>query len=89
MILLSSLISAFETELLAQYRNVLLPGHRRALDAMKACRTALSPRMQAQCPACDHQTFRGPDLALQLSCKALAKILIEFNRKQAEYRNRY
>ena len=57
MILLSSLISAFETELLAQYHNVLLPGHRRALDAMKACRTALSPRMQAQCPACDHQTL--------------------------------
>ncbi len=57
MILLSSLIGTFEAECLAQYHEALLPGHRRALDAMKTCRTSLSPRMQAQCPACDHQRF--------------------------------
>jgi len=55
MILLSSLITTFEAEFLSQYEKALLPGHRRALDAMKTCRTALSPRMQVQCPACDHQ----------------------------------
>jgi hypothetical protein len=57
MILLSSLIATFESEFLAQYDEALLPGHRRALDAMKACRTSLSPRMRAQCPACNHQRF--------------------------------
>ena len=57
MILLSSLITTFEAECLAQYHEVLLPGHRRALDAMKRCRTSLSARLQAQCPACDHQRF--------------------------------
>ena len=57
MILLSSLIETFESEFLSQYEQALLPGHRRALDAMKACRTSLSPRMQTQCPACDHRVF--------------------------------
>ena len=40
-------------------------------------------------PAGPIRWLRRPDLALQLSCKALAKILIEFNKKQAKYRNRY
>ena len=57
MILLSSIITTFETEFLAQYGNDLLPGQRRALAAMKQCRTALSPRMQAQCSACNEQRF--------------------------------
>lgn len=57
MIRLSSLITTFEGEFFNQYEKALLPGHRRALDAMKTCRTSLSPRMQAQCPACDHQVL--------------------------------
>jgi hypothetical protein len=57
MILLSSIIESFENGFLAQYRTSILPGHRRALAAMKACRTSLSPRMQAQCTACDSQIF--------------------------------
>ena len=55
MILLSSIIATFEAELLAQYRNQLLPGHLRALSAMKHCRTTLSPKMQVQCMACEEQ----------------------------------
>lgn len=57
MILLSSLIATFEAEFLAQYQERLLPGQRQALEAMKTCRTSLSPRMQAQCPACEHQVW--------------------------------
>ena len=57
MIPLSSIINTFEAEFLARYGNALLPGQRQALAAMKQCRTALSPRLQAQCTACDAQRF--------------------------------
>jgi hypothetical protein len=57
MIRLSSIITAFEAAFLTQYGDRLLPGQRRALSAMKHCRSALSPRMQAQCLACDQQRF--------------------------------
>ncbi len=57
MILLSSIIETFEAEFLAQYQNSLLPGHHRALCAMKDCRTSLSPLMLAQCTECDSQVF--------------------------------
>lgn len=57
MIRLASIIETFEAQFLAQYAEAILPSHRRALNAMKACRTALSPRMLAACPDCDHQTL--------------------------------
>jgi hypothetical protein len=57
MIRLAALIEHFEQPLLAQYGNRLRPEQRQALAAMKACRTALSPRMQAHCPACEEQVF--------------------------------
>ena len=57
MIRLSTLIEQFEQPLLAQYADKLLPEHRQALSAMKRCRNALSPRMQAQCLACQEQIF--------------------------------
>lgn len=57
MIRLSSIIETFESEFLAQYHDALLPGHRHALCALKQCRTALSPRMQARCLECDEQRF--------------------------------
>jgi Putative transposase/Transposase zinc-binding domain len=53
MIRLSSIINTFEAELLAQYGSRLLPGHQRALNAMKHCRTAMSPHMQLQCAQCE------------------------------------
>jgi hypothetical protein len=55
MILLSSIIQRFEAALLAQYGDALLPSHRKALAAMKDCRTSASPLMQARCTACEHQ----------------------------------
>ena len=57
MIRLATLIEQFEQSLLAQYGARLLPEQRQALTAMKSCRTALSPRMQAHCPHCEEQVF--------------------------------
>ncbi len=57
MITLSSIIEKFKSEVLAQHHHEILPGHRRALTAMEHCRTALSPKMQAQCVECEEQTF--------------------------------
>jgi Putative transposase/Transposase zinc-binding domain len=56
-ILLSSIIQTFQADFLAQYQGTILPSHRRALAAMKACRTSLSPLMQAQCSECDNHVF--------------------------------
>jgi len=47
MILFSSIIKSFEADFLAQYAGRILPSHRKALEAMKICRTHLSPRMLA------------------------------------------
>jgi len=57
MIRLSSIIETFEAEFLRQYGASLLPSQRRALDAMKKCRTSLSPKMQAQCLECDEHVL--------------------------------
>ncbi|MCP4451344.1 MAG: transposase, partial [Planctomycetes bacterium] len=55
MILLSSIIETFEAAFLAQYRDSILPSHRKALSVMKDCRTSSSAQMLAQCPECDSQ----------------------------------
>ena len=57
MIRLASIIETFEAPFLAQYAEAILPSHRRALRAMKACRTALSARLLAACPDCHHQVL--------------------------------
>jgi len=54
MMRLSSIIQRFETDFLAQYQGQILPSHRKALAAMKVCRTPQSPRLRAGCTACDH-----------------------------------
>ena len=56
MTLLSSIIQTFEADFLATYPNVL-PSQLNALDAMKKCRTTLSPVMRADCETCEHQCF--------------------------------
>jgi hypothetical protein len=43
MILLSAIINTFETAFLEQYQDSILPSHRKALAAMKNCRTSSSP----------------------------------------------
>lgn len=60
MITLSSVIDTFQAPLLAQYRDVLLPSHLRALSAMKHCRTSASPVMLAQCTDCHAQRLVPP-----------------------------
>jgi hypothetical protein len=57
MILLSEVITLFETRLLSQFAGKLLPGHKHALAAMKDCRTRASPMMLAQCLACNTKAF--------------------------------
>ncbi len=55
MILLSSIIQSFEAEVLEQYHDSILPSYRKALTAMKDCRTSSSAQMLAQCPECQSQ----------------------------------
>ncbi len=57
MILLSSIIKKFDTQFLEQYQDSILPSHRKALAAMRACRSSSGPLMQAQCTECGSQTF--------------------------------
>ena len=57
MILLSSIIQSFEAGFLAHYQGSALPSHRKALAAMKQCRTTQSPVMLTQCDECDNQAF--------------------------------
>ncbi len=57
MMLLSSIIQTFEAEFLATYQNALLPSQRKALAALKQCRTTQSPVMMAQCDGCEKQIF--------------------------------
>ena len=53
MILLSSIIQTFESGFLEQYKETILPSHRKALSVMKRCRTSASPLMLTHCNACE------------------------------------
>ncbi len=57
MILLSSIITSFETTFLRHYKNQLLPSHKKALEAMKVCRTRHSLLMLTRCDDCDKQVY--------------------------------
>lgn len=57
MILLSSIIDQFESDFLNSYQGQVLPVQRKALNALKICRTKFSPVMQVNCADCDHQTY--------------------------------
>lgn len=59
MILLSDVINEFEDRFLTQYKNMTLPGHRKALRAMKRCRKEHGPHMLARCTGnhCDNQMY--------------------------------
>ena len=54
---LAHVIETFEAALLGRYGASLLPGQRQALAAIKHCRSAYSPRIEAQCEACDESLF--------------------------------
>ena len=57
MIRLSCVIEQFESEFLSTYQGKVLPGHKKALMALKTCRTRHSPKMLMSCSDCDHQVF--------------------------------
>lgn len=56
MIHLSSIIKQFESDFLSLYGAQLLASQRKALAAMKDCRSSHSPMLRAHCPDCDHVT---------------------------------
>lgn len=55
MIPLAVIIEQFESAYLAQYASSVLPSQRKALDAMKLCRSSMGPGMLAQCGDCGEQ----------------------------------
>ncbi len=54
---LSFIFKTFEDSFLQQYRGKLLRSHRKALGAMKICRTRQSPKMLAGCTECAQQIY--------------------------------
>ena len=55
MIRLATVITTFEADFLAQYRDRLTADHYRALAALQQCRTQASRKMQVQCSECPYQ----------------------------------
>lgn len=55
MIRLASIIEQSERDFLNHYHDQLLPSQRKALQALKHCRTQQSPMMRVACADCDHQ----------------------------------
>jgi hypothetical protein len=54
---ISSIIKTFETSFIAQYGNRLLPSYRKALSAMRDCRSKQSRKMLVECADCKHQVY--------------------------------
>ena len=57
MIRLAHIVAAHAAELVAQYNHTLLPSQLVALNALQACRSSMSPRMQLACDDCPEQSF--------------------------------
>lgn len=55
MIRLAAIIEQFMPALRQQHS--LLPSHYRAINAIRSCRSSLSPKMQVACTGCDQVTF--------------------------------
>lgn len=55
MIRLAHIIETFEADFLAQFGKRLSTEHRRALTAIKRCRTPGAPMLQVRCTGCEHQ----------------------------------
>ena len=59
MILLSAIINTFEKAFLEKYQNIILPSHKKALHAMKLCRSKQGLHMLARCsdPECAERVY--------------------------------
>jgi hypothetical protein len=55
---LTSIIDQYHDGFKAKYRPRLLPGHSRAIDAIKRCRTSAAGELLVQCPACGRAAWR-------------------------------
>lgn len=55
MIVLSKIVKLFSEELHQRYGKLLFPGHKKALQAMRICRTEESPVFLVQCSSCKSQ----------------------------------
>lgn len=64
MILLSSIINQFKDRFFDRYKNSVLPGHKKALQAMVECRKEHGPHLLARCT--DHNC--GKQLYIPHSC---------------------
>lgn len=52
---LAQVIDTFGADFLAQYGERLTADHRRAVNALRLCRSQAAPRMHVQCADCTHQ----------------------------------
>lgn len=59
MIRLASVLKIYEKDFIQKYQHCLLPGHLKAMSAIKTCRSSHSPKMLLQCEdkVCRHQTL--------------------------------
>jgi len=57
MIRLAHIVESHAAELVAQYGHGVLPSQLVALNALQACRSSMSPKMQLACDGCAEQSF--------------------------------
>lgn len=55
---MSAIINEYSDAFLAKHGNKALPGHLKALYAMRGCRTLESGELYVKCPDCDHAEWR-------------------------------
>lgn len=55
---MASIVNQYYDACKIKYKNVLLPGHLKALNAMQNCRTPSAGELYICCPKCDHTEFR-------------------------------
>ena len=55
---LASILHQYRDPLQAKYGSQLLPGHLRAIDAIRRCRTPDAGELFVQCLDCGHATWR-------------------------------
>ncbi len=55
---MATLVEQYVPQYIAKYGNTVLPGHLKALTAIRRCRTPESGELYVQCPDCDHAAWR-------------------------------
>ena len=55
---LASIINQYYDAFIAKYAKISLPGHLKAMNAIRSCRTPDSGELYVQCPNCSHAEWR-------------------------------